>query len=61
MLDPKKIGHTGITWPTQPVEEKVADTAAVGFTAFETFGHVIEQYPGGASAAPVRAIAILQD
>jgi inosose dehydratase len=50
MLDPKKIGHTGITWPTQSVEEKVADIAAVGFTAFETFGHVIEQYPGGAPA-----------
>jgi inosose dehydratase len=50
MLDPKKIGHTGITWPTQGVDEKVADVAAVGFTAFETFGHVIEQYPGGARA-----------
>lgn len=50
MLDEKKIGHTGITWPTQSVEEKVADTAAVGFTSFETFGHVIEQYPGGAPA-----------
>ncbi len=49
-LDPQRIGHTGITWPTQPVEEKVADLAAVGFPAFETFGHVIEQYPGGASA-----------
>lgn len=50
MLDPKKIGHTGITWPTQPVEEKVADTAAAGFSSFETFGHVITQYPGGPSA-----------
>lgn len=49
-LDPKKIGHTGITWPTQPLEEKVADTAAVGFTAFETFGHEVGTYPGGASA-----------
>src|SRR5919198_5253171 len=50
MLDPQRIGHTGITWPTQSVEEKVADVAAVGFPAFETFGHVIEQYPGGAPA-----------
>lgn len=50
MLDPLRIGHTGITWPSQSVEEKVADTAAVGFRAFETFGHVIEQYPGGAPA-----------
>ncbi len=50
MLDPQKIGHTGITWPNQTVDEKVADVAAVGFTSFETFGHVIEQYPGGAPA-----------
>ncbi len=50
MLDPRRIGHTGITWPTRSVEEKVADVAAVGFTAFETFGHVVEQYPGGAPA-----------
>ncbi|MGH2354914.1 MAG: sugar phosphate isomerase/epimerase family protein [Chloroflexota bacterium] len=50
MLDPQRIGHTGITWPTQSVEEKVADCAAIGFPAFETFGHVIEQYPGGAPA-----------
>jgi inosose dehydratase len=50
MLDPKKIGHTGITWPTQPVEEKVADTAAAGFSSFETFGHVVAQYLGGPSA-----------
>lgn len=50
MLDPQRIGHTGITWPTQSVEEKVADLAAIGFPAFETFGHVIEQHPGGAPA-----------
>jgi inosose dehydratase len=46
VLDPKRIGHTGITWQSQCVEEKVADVAAAGFTAFETFGHVIEKYPG---------------
>jgi inosose dehydratase len=50
MLDPNRIGHTGITWPSQPVEEKIADCAEIGFPAFETFGHVIEQYPGGAPA-----------
>jgi len=50
MLDPKKIGHTGITWPTESVEEKVADTAAAGFSSFETFGHIVESYPGGATA-----------
>jgi inosose dehydratase len=50
VLDPRRIGHTGITWPTQPLEEKVADVAAAGFTAFETFGHVVEQYPGGGPA-----------
>jgi inosose dehydratase len=50
MLDAQRIGHTGITWPSQPVEEKIADLAAIGFPAFETFGHVVEQYPGGAGA-----------
>lgn len=50
MLDPKKIGHTGITWPAEPVEQKVAEVAAAGFTSFETFGHVVEQYPGGPAA-----------
>ena len=52
MLDASRIGHTGITWPSQPVEEKIADCAAIGFPAFETFGHVIEQYPGGAPRLP---------
>lgn len=50
MLDPKKIGHTGITWPKESVEEKVADTAGAGFTSFETFAHVVEGYSGGAAA-----------
>lgn len=50
LLDPKKIGHTGITWPNDGVDQKVADVASVGFTSFETFGHVIAQYAGGAPA-----------
>lgn len=50
MLDPGRIGHTGITWPTQPVEEKVAAIASIGYRAFETFGRVLEDYPGGVLA-----------
>jgi inosose dehydratase len=50
VIDPHRTGHTGITWPTQPVEEKVADTADAGFASFETFGHVVAEYPGGAAA-----------
>lgn len=50
MLDPNRTGHTGITWPNEPIEEKIADTADAGFASFETFGHVVAQYPGGASA-----------
>ena len=50
MLDPNRTGHTGITWPNEPIEEKIADTASAGFASFETFGHVVAQYPGGASA-----------
>ena len=50
MLDAQRIGHTGITWPSQPVEEKIADLAAIGFPAFETFGHVVGAVPRGAPA-----------
>ena len=50
MLDPRRTGHTGITWPADPVETKVADTAAAGFGSFETFGHVVMDYPGGPQA-----------
>lgn len=50
MLDRRRIGHTGITWPTQPVEEKVAAIASIGYRAFETFGRVLQEYPGGVLA-----------
>ena len=45
-----RLGHTGITWPGDQVEQAVADVAALGYQGFETFPWTIESYPGGVSA-----------
>src|SRR5712692_6107691 len=45
-----RIGHTGITWPAEPIEQVVAEVAELGYPAFETFAFVVERYPGGPSA-----------
>jgi inosose dehydratase len=45
-----RIGHTGITWPVEPIEQVVAEVAGVGYTAFETFALTVEGYPGGPRA-----------
>jgi inosose dehydratase len=47
-----RIGHTGITWPSTPegVRTAITDIAAVGYHGFETFGPVIDRYPGGVPA-----------
>jgi inosose dehydratase len=44
-----RIGHSGITWgfTLADAEPAVRDVAELGYRAFETFGHVLEQYPGG--------------
>jgi inosose dehydratase len=41
-----KIGHTGITWPNDQVEEAIADISSLGFYGFETFGPVLEKWEG---------------
>jgi inosose dehydratase len=50
MLDPDRIGHTGITWPGLPVEQAMADVASTGFTAFETMAHLFLQNSAGRAA-----------
>jgi len=50
-----KIGYTGITWgyTTATVEEAMRDVSELGFNAFETFGHELENLadqPGGFGA-----------
>ena len=39
-----KIGHTGITWPNNNVEQAIKDIAGQGFFGFETFGNVLETW-----------------
>ncbi len=39
-----KVGHTGITWPNDRVEEAIAGIGGLGFYGFETFGDVLEKW-----------------
>jgi inosose dehydratase len=36
-----KIGHTGITWRNDQVDDAIASIASLGFYGFETFGDVL--------------------
>jgi inosose dehydratase len=38
-----QIGHTGITWRNDQVEQAITDISALGFYGFETFGQVLEK------------------
>jgi inosose dehydratase len=38
-----KIGHTGITWNNES-EQAIKDVAALGYSGFETFGEVLENW-----------------
>ncbi len=39
-----KTGHTAITWPGDQLEQAIADTAALGYSAFESFGWTLESW-----------------
>lgn len=41
-----KVGHTGITWPNNSVQQAIKDIASQGFLGFETFGNVLETWEG---------------
>ena len=43
-LDKLKIGHTGITWSNDHIDQAVAGIASLGFYGFETFGEVLEKW-----------------
>jgi inosose dehydratase len=51
-----RIGHSGITWgfTKAEAEQAVKDVAELGYSAYETFGHILVQYqqeePGGFGA-----------
>jgi len=37
-----RIGHTGITWPNNQIDQAIRDIASLGFHGLETFGNVLE-------------------
>jgi inosose dehydratase len=39
-----QIGHAGITWSNDQVEQAIADISSLGFYGFETFGQVLEKW-----------------
>ena len=39
-----QVGHTGITWPNDHVDQAIAGIASLGFYGFETFGEVLEKW-----------------
>jgi len=39
-----KLGHTGITWRNDQVDDAVASIASLGFYGFETFGDVLVKH-----------------
>lgn len=43
-LEKIQIGHTGITWSNDHVEEAIGGIASLGFYGFETFGEVLEKW-----------------
>lgn len=48
-----QIGHTGITWRNDAMEQAITDVSSLGFYGFETFGNVYDAYeqkPGGLGA-----------
>jgi inosose dehydratase len=49
MVNPARIGHTGITWPftTEGALQAMDDVASLGYRGIELFGFVLDGYPGG--------------
>jgi inosose dehydratase len=39
-----RIGHTGITWPNNQIDQAIRDIAGLGFHGLETFGNVLESW-----------------
>jgi inosose dehydratase len=44
MVKQFRIGHTGITWANDAVEQAIADVASLGYQGFETFGATLEAW-----------------
>ncbi|PWU07536.1 MAG: hypothetical protein C5B51_09890 [Terriglobia bacterium] len=39
-----KIGHTGITWRNEDIDQAIKDIAGLGFYGLETFGNVLDAW-----------------
>jgi inosose dehydratase len=39
-----RIGHTGITWSNNQIDQAIRDIAGLGFHGLETFGNVLESW-----------------
>ena len=48
-----KIGHTGITWPNNQIDQAIRDIAGLGFHGLETFGNVLETWEARGGLGPV--------
>jgi len=48
-----KIGHTGITWPNNQIDQAIRDIASLGFHGLETFSNVIESWEARGGLGPV--------
>jgi inosose dehydratase len=48
-----KIGHTGITWPNNQIDQAIRDIAGLGFYGLETFGNVLESWETKGGLGPV--------
>jgi inosose dehydratase len=47
------VGHTGITWPNDQIDQAIASVAALGFFGFETFGDVLTKWEEQGGLGPV--------
>ena len=55
-----RIGHTGITWPNNQIDQAIRDIAGQGFHGLETFGNVIESWEAKGGLGPILAENKLQ-
>jgi inosose dehydratase len=48
-----RIGHTGITWPNNQIDQAIHDIASLGFHGLETFGNVLESLETRGGVGPL--------
>jgi inosose dehydratase len=48
-----RIGHTGITWSNNQIDQAIRDIAGLGFYGLETFGNVLESWEARGGLGPI--------